>query len=787
MSSLFAITALGLMAATDAAFAQSVQPDGQSATTTSTNATGAITVNIAPANSKGLSHNTYTEFSVPKAGVNLNNSSASAKTILNEVTSAKRSTIEGQVAVVGSKANVIIANPNGITVNGGKFTNTGAVGLITGRANIIDGTPRFNVQGGDITIGEGGLSGKLSKLDLIAKTIRVSAGSINVTKPDDSGADIFITSGEATVTAQPGANPDNPGSWLTTTAQKKEGLEASIVISSGATLSGGSITLTANDKGAGVHIDSASLAMAGDFLISTDGKIKIDDSTVRSTGNLSLAGADVAVVGISKQSDLQSTDFGILVDATGTITVDGAKLSGKIKSTFGFSAIGAVSLIGKNGIVLSQTHQKNTFVSSQDGLSLETDGDLIDQGTTYSSASTFLMSSKNKLQVAASIIDATGLITFFSESSAALSGIQATSEDSISIEAHELQVLSTTAVRSELKAETGGVLLKTQANITVEGSLIEGAKPLEGVTDSEGGVTVVTNGLLVVTTNREDQIGSLFSTDSPLVVKAKKGIISRSGRLLSNNSVTLETDGTFTNTTHVTGGQRYHSKAKSGLQFGRSRSGQNFGTYKAGKEIGTVTALDGVTIAAQRVDNIGGEITAGENLTINATHVRNEKMRFGAAVLEQNCFFLFCKYSGSSNVTTDGGALSSSAFVSINASRTYINLGGSIVGNSGIEISSPSIIFKSVLIPITYRRPGGMISMFTGHWERIINNFNGGTIIVREGDLEFESNAAVVLEGTTVSTPQTPIAENGLRVLNQPPGLAQSNNLQIGFLRHILP
>jgi filamentous hemagglutinin family protein len=157
--------------------AQVVLPDGGTATDFVLGADGKITVGLAPAGPNGTSYNSYTRFSVPLEGVDLDNTLVGAGTIINEVTSANPTVISGALTVIGPQGHVIIANPNGITVNGGRFVTTGNVALTTGAMGVDgSGRPFSTVLGGDILVGENGLSGTMAGLDLIAKSIRVNGG-----------------------------------------------------------------------------------------------------------------------------------------------------------------------------------------------------------------------------------------------------------------------------------------------------------------------------------------------------------------------------------------------------------------------------------------------------------------------------------------------------------------------------------------------------------------------------------------------------------------------------------
>ncbi|WP_408202503.1 two-partner secretion domain-containing protein [Paraburkholderia sediminicola] len=126
--------------AASAAHAAGIVPDGGTATAVTTSPAGRQTVNLAPTIG-GVSNNTYTSFNVSKVGADLNNVGINARTIVNQVTSTNPSLIQGDINVLGPSANVILANPNGITIDGGSFVNAGHVVLSTGQVSFDDLVP----------------------------------------------------------------------------------------------------------------------------------------------------------------------------------------------------------------------------------------------------------------------------------------------------------------------------------------------------------------------------------------------------------------------------------------------------------------------------------------------------------------------------------------------------------------------------------------------------------------------------------------------------------------------
>ena len=156
---------------------------------------GMTVVNINTPNDKGLSHNQYDAFNVDTKGLILNNANRpvntelagyimgnpnlvgpTANTILNEVTGTGATSMNGALEVAGNKAHVIIANPNGISVNNGTFINANSATLTTGNPIINNGSiTGYQVQQGSITVGEKGLNAsKTARTDLLAEAVQLN-------------------------------------------------------------------------------------------------------------------------------------------------------------------------------------------------------------------------------------------------------------------------------------------------------------------------------------------------------------------------------------------------------------------------------------------------------------------------------------------------------------------------------------------------------------------------------------------------------------------------------------
>ncbi|MFC5475793.1 filamentous hemagglutinin N-terminal domain-containing protein [Paraherbaspirillum soli] len=357
-------------------FANGIVTDGGSVTHVVTAANGRQTVNIAPAVA-GVSHNTYNQFNVGQAGVDLNNVGVNARNIVNQVTSTNPSLIQGDITVVGPRANVILANPNGITVNGGKFINTGNVALTTGQVTFNDFSPapglsqrniKLDTNRGQITIGPDGLSGAMLSLELSAKTLVVN-GPVN-NSFSGSAVGIRATVGDSHAEIDGSVSPtDNLTPWLATTAPHTANAATAIDITPLGSLTAGRITLVVTDQGAGVHHAGAIYANVGDFSLAANGDIKLAGGSITAANNLAMANTngDINLAG----SSIKTANNLVMASTSGAINLVGSDLL----------AAGNISTQSA-GLSLQNDGAKGTMlVAENGGVLLNSSADILNQGS----------------------------------------------------------------------------------------------------------------------------------------------------------------------------------------------------------------------------------------------------------------------------------------------------------------------------------------------------------------------------------------------------------------------
>ncbi|OCF95726.1 two-partner secretion domain-containing protein [Gilliamella sp. wkB308] len=241
---------------------------------------GVTQIDIAAPSNNGVSHNKYTQFDVSKNGVILNNSrdgsqtqlagningnaslQNNAKVILNEVNSQNISQLNGYIEVAGQKAQVVIANPAGITCNGCGFINADRATLTTGKPLMENGKlASYHVEQGQIAItGDGLKNSGQDYTDLIARSVKVNAELW-------ANKEITILTGQNKVNADL-ATIKNVVSD-TNTVQPEFALDVSAL----GGMYAGKIQMVGTDAGVGVRNNGTLMASAGMLNLLVSGKI----------------------------------------------------------------------------------------------------------------------------------------------------------------------------------------------------------------------------------------------------------------------------------------------------------------------------------------------------------------------------------------------------------------------------------------------------------------------------------------------------------------------------------
>lgn len=265
-------------------FAEVIPDPASIGTRVTKTASGIDQIDIATPNKNGTSYNSLKELQVSEQGLILNNNKhiivntqiagfvarnrnldngVVANLIITEVTGKNRSNINGTVEVAGQRADLVMANKNGIYVNGGNFLNTDRVTLTTGSLQMKNGDlVAIDVSQGQIEIGEKGLDALgLTDLELLGKTIDI-AGVIKASKETR----LLVSASGQTY------------EYKTKEVKSKGETYEGIAIDGKAvgSMYAGKIDIISNDKGAGVNT-KGDLLSVDDIILTANGDITTEN------------------------------------------------------------------------------------------------------------------------------------------------------------------------------------------------------------------------------------------------------------------------------------------------------------------------------------------------------------------------------------------------------------------------------------------------------------------------------------------------------------------------------
>nr|EGT4340777.1 Contact-dependent inhibition of growth factor CdiA [Cronobacter muytjensii] len=330
------------------AFAAAMTPTGPTGMDKAAN--GVPVVNIARPNAAGISHNQFKDYNVGQEGVILNNATGQmnqtqlggliqnnpnlragqeARGIINEVTGGSRSRLNGYTEVAGKAANVMVANPYGITCNGCGFINTPNVTLTTGK-------PTFDA------------AGNLATLDVTRGTITVEGKGLDASQSDALSIISRATEVNAAIHARDlnvtvGAN--RVGANGSRTAIAGEGAAPVVAVDTGALggMYANRIRLVSGDNGVGVNLGNLN-ARQGDITLDASGRLAVKNSLA--SGALTAKGDNVTLSGehktggalaVSSRGDVALRDASLASDGAITLAAGGTLSSAASTLTSGQS------------------------------------------------------------------------------------------------------------------------------------------------------------------------------------------------------------------------------------------------------------------------------------------------------------------------------------------------------------------------------------------------------------------------------------------------------------------
>ncbi|CPK69642.1 adhesin [Bordetella pertussis] len=285
-------------------------------------------IDIVAPDANGLSHNRLREFDVGPPGLVFNNSLTegrsqlagylnrnpglrqAATAILTEITGTRPSRLHGALEVFGRRADLIVANPNGLSVDGLVTLNAGRLTLSTGRPVTEGGRLRLDVDAGHIAVAGAGVNTSgLDYFDLVARTVSLDG-------PVAAGAGARA----AALAVVAGRNRFEPANGSVTPLAGSAGSGGSgyaIDGTAAGAMYGARITLLSSDSGVGVRQRGA-VSSPGAITVSSRGEIRLREATA-GAGHLAVdAGGAVAATALASGGAMRIAGEGAVQVGTAT-------------------------------------------------------------------------------------------------------------------------------------------------------------------------------------------------------------------------------------------------------------------------------------------------------------------------------------------------------------------------------------------------------------------------------------------------------------------------------------
>ncbi|EOX2606773.1 contact-dependent inhibition toxin CdiA, partial [Escherichia coli] len=615
-----------------------------------------------------------------------------------------RSLLQGYTEVAGKAANVMVANPYGITCDGCGFINTPRATLTTGRPvmNADGSLQALEVTEGSITINGAGLDGTRSDaVSIIARATEVNAAL--------HAKDLTVTAGANRVTADGRVS-----------ALKGEGDVPKVAVDTGAL--GGMyarrIHLTSTESGVGVNLGNL-YAREGDIILSSAGKLVLKNSLAG--GNTTVTGTDVSLSGDNKAGGNLSvtgttgltlnqsrlvTDKNLVLSSSGQIVQNGGELTA-----------------GQNAMLSAQhLNQTSGTVNAAENVTLTTTDDTTLKGRSI--AGKTLTVSSGSLNNGGTLVagrDATVKTGTFSNTGTVQgNGLKVTATDLTST--GSIKSGSTLDISARNATLSGDAGAKDSALVTVSGTL-------------ENRGRLVSDDVLTLSATQINNSGTL-SGAKELVASAdtltttEKSVTHSDGNLMLNSASSTLAGETSAGSTVSVKGNSLKTTATAQTQ------GNSVSVDVQNAQLdGTQAARDILTLNASEKLTHSGKSSA-PSLSLSAPELTSSGVLVASALNTQ------------SQTLTNSGLLQGEASLTVNTQRLDNQQNGTLYSAADLTLDIPDI------------RNSGLITGDNGLTLNTASLSNPGkitadTLNVRattlDGDGLLQSAAALALAGDTLS------------------------------------
>lgn len=784
---------------------------------------GVPLVNIQTPSAAGVSRNVYRQFNVGPEGAILNNSRGNVQTqlggwvqgnpnlatgpariILNEVNGGDASRLRGYLEVGGQRAEVIIANPAGIAVDGGGFINASRATLTTGtpQFNSFGGLDGFLVRGGTITIDGKGLdASKTDYAAILARAVQANAGIWANELKVVTGAN-RISADHAQVAA---ASPSGNAPTYALDVAALGGMYA------------GKIVLVGTEAGLGVRnagtVQAAStsatqLAGAGQLVVTSAGRLE-NIGTLQATTDATLSASTLDNSGrVSSGANLQIATQGALNNRIGEQggTLEGSRLElnsagdfdnrgGTLRQTSGAAlALNAPSLSNRGGSIglepITQTPTPGTGPGNGGGTPPTTPG----SGTPgngggtpgtgegggvvpppYQPPSPGLIAAAGAVRNDGGRIYAGGAISLQSANLDNQGGSLSVADMTVSQPRFDnrggtLNISNLFDARVEQFDNSGGKLNAGRLNIAASGDLL----------NRDGTLTSASDAQLAIGGTLDNSRGTIAATGA-LTAAVSGAAINTAGTLIANRDVGL-TAATLDNSKgsiqSAQAGTRLNLVgALNNVQGQIGAAGDLHLQAGSLANSGSLRGANDVTIATGGVLSNDGSITAGRNALIAAGSLQGGSAGVLGAGIQADGKLAG---AGELQVGTSGALVAHGTQLAAGKA----SLQGASVDVSGGQTSAAEIVLTATEGNVDTSRAtvatAGRLSVVanTNDAQSLINHagkLNAGELDIRAANIANTQGGEIVQTGTAAST----LAVSG--TLNNDGGRIASNGQDLGL------